>query len=298
MNLTTDRSGASSHTASRSQSALLATVVALAGAMALVFALDRSTGVPGVQHLYYVPIIFAATRFGPIGGGLTAAAAIVLYHLANPHLLIWRYEELDVVQMAVFVAVGSVSAKLASNARRLRQLAVTDDLTGLHNLRSFEHELRRMARTARQTGTPLSLLVLDVDRLKTLNDERGHLAGAEAVRTVGRIIADRIPAGAIACRYGGDEFVIALPECPSAAARRVADELRRAVLTSAPMLAGVPFPKGTLSISVGLACHSYDSATLPAPAPDADDGEQLFRTADAALYTAKNAGRNRVMAFR
>jgi len=85
----------------------------------------------------------------------------------------------------VFIAVGAISAKLAGVTRRLHQLAMTDDLTGLHNLRSLEARLRHMVRNARATETPLSLLVLDVDRLKSLNDVHGHLAGAEAVRTVG-----------------------------------------------------------------------------------------------------------------
>src|SRR5689334_22943058 len=111
-------------------------LLAIAGSAAVVFALDWATGLPHVQHLYYFPIILAATRFGLRGGGAAAALAIVLYHLANPHALSWRYEEFDVVQIAVFAAIGLVAARLADDARRLHQLAMTDDLTGLHNLRS------------------------------------------------------------------------------------------------------------------------------------------------------------------
>ena len=80
---------------------------------------------------------------------------------------------------------------------------MTDDLTGLHNLRSFEERLRIMVRVARETKTPLSLLVLDLDRLKSLNDVHGHLAGAEAVRTLGEVLAARLPRESTACRYGG-----------------------------------------------------------------------------------------------
>ena len=294
MRLTSDRPSSDSD-------ALLATrrlprgvsAAIIAAALGLVFALDHFTGAVPLQHLYYVPIILAGVRFGFSGSTLAATVAVLLYHLANPHLLTFRYGELDLVQIALFVAVGFISAKLEDDARRLRHLAVTDDLTGLHNLRSFEARLRALL-TARGSESPLSLLVLDVDRLKSLNDEHGHLAGADAVRTVGRLIADCVPPGGCACRYGGDEFVIALPRTDAARARRVADDLRRAVSACAPVLAGAAFPPGTLSISVGIACGS--PGRLDARDSRAADaaGERLFRAADAALYTSKRAGRNRV----
>lgn len=278
----------------RSRPRALLTVMWLAAISAVVFALDRGTGLPHVQHLYYIPIIFAATRLGAFGGAAAAVLAIALYHLSNPHALTWQYEESDILQVAVFVAVGLVAARLADDARHFHQLAMTDDLTGLHNLRSFELELRVMIRAARAGKGSVSLLVLDVDRLKSLNDEHGHLAGAEAVQTVGRIIAEHSPADAVACRYGGDEFVVALP-CATPEAKRVADDLRRAVLACPPILAGAHFPAQTLSISIGLASQSlHEAAGADQPSQDDDEGEVLFRTADAALYAAKNGGRNRV----
>jgi diguanylate cyclase (GGDEF)-like protein len=242
MHLTSTQPSRSHRVAARVPPPPVLAVLGLASIMALVFAVDRLTDIPAVQHLYYFPIIFAAIRFGTPGGAGAAALAIVLYHLAYPHRLTWRYEESDILQMGVFVAAGLVAAKLSDDARRLHQLAMTDDLTALHNLRSFELELRRIVGTARHERTPVSVLVLDVDRLKSLNDEHGHLAGAEAVRTVGHIIAEQIPVEAIACRYGGDEFVIALPHCPAPVARRLADDVRRAVQATAPILGGVHFP--------------------------------------------------------
>src|SRR6185295_6323756 len=152
--------------------------------------------------------------------------------------------EADLVQVALFLAVGPITAKLTGDADRLRRLALTDDLTGLHNLRSFEARLSMMVRASRESQAPLALLVLDVDRLKLLNDQYGHLTGAEAVRTVGRVIDRGLPPGAVACRYGGDEFVMAIPQCTSFQAHRVADDLRRAVLETAPVLAGRAFPAG------------------------------------------------------
>ena len=260
-------------------------------ALLAIFSADRATGSAPLQHLYYLPIIFAGIRFRMRGASVTVLAAILLYHLANPHLLTFRYGESDLVQVALFMAVGVITAKLTDDAYRFRVLAMTDDLTGLHNLRSFEARLAAMMATSREASAPLALLVLDLDRLKSLNDQHGHLTGAEAVRTVGYIIGAQVPRDAVACRYGGDEFVVALPRCAKARALEIADDLRRAVNETAPVLAGVPFPAATLSISVGLACRALDGSA----ASSADEeSEALFRAADAALYRAKARGRNQV----
>ena len=267
-------------------------IVAAIGSLLLIFTLDRATGSAPFQHLYYVPIIFTGVRFGKRGGASAAVAATVLYHLANPHLFTMRYEESDWVEICLFVAAGVIAAKLAADAHRLHLLAMTDDLTGLHNLRSFEAHLAPMVRDARESGTPFAMLVLDVDRLKSLNDRYGHLTGADAVRTVGRLIAARLPPEAVACRYGGDEFVVAVPRSTSSRANDLADDIRRAVNETAPVLAGLSFPAETLSISVGVASRSGED--VRSIADDNDAGEALFRAADAALYRAKACGRNHV----
>jgi len=272
--------------------ALLAALVV--ESLGLVFALDRTTGSAPLQHLYYVPIMLAALWFRRWGSALAAGAAIVLYHFANPHLLSFRYGESDLVQMALFIAVGLITPRLTQDAQRLRALASTDDLTGLHNLRSFEGHLESVVRAARITGAPVSMIALDVDRLKSLNDRYGHLAGSEAVRVVGRIIADTVPPDAIACRYGGDEFVVALPRCAEAQAHEIADTLRHRVHAAAPTLAGTPFPAGALSISVGVASRHVFRGVRRSPAGDDEAGEALFLAADTALYSAKRSGRNYV----
>ena len=135
---------------------------------------------------------------------------------------------------------------------------MTDDLTGLHNLRSFEACLPALIQQSRAQGSSLSMLVFDVDRLKSLNDQHGHLAGAEAVRTVGHLVAARLPEDAVASRYGGDEFVVAIPSCPPFRARQIANDLCRTVSDTAPVLAGIAFPTGTISISVGIATCVFD----------------------------------------
>ena len=140
-----------------------------AAALGLTFVLDRLTDSAPVQHLDDLPIIFGAVRFGRLGALSTSLCAIVLYHLANPHLLTFRYEQSDLVQIALFIGIGWITAKLRADAQRFRSLAMTDDLTGLHNLRLFETHLGQMIRTSRQ-AQPLALLVLDLDRLKSLDD--------------------------------------------------------------------------------------------------------------------------------
>jgi diguanylate cyclase (GGDEF)-like protein len=301
----TDSSGSSDASPARLFSPVWSIAVLIA-ALLLVFELDRATGSSPVQHLYYLPIIFAGVRFGMLGGVTASLLAILSYHSANPHLFGFRYEESDLVQIVLFIAVGVITAKLKDDAHRLRALAMTDDLTGLHNLRSFEARLATIIHDSRNAGAPVSLLVLDLDRLKALNDKYGHLAGAEAVRTVGHIIAASLPPGAVACRYGGDEFVIALPGCSESQAKPIADELRGKVNDAAPVLAGLPFPKATLSISVGLACRSEGPHTRSrsrgsssqSASTDDESGEALFRAADRALYLAKESGRNHVFVAR
>jgi diguanylate cyclase (GGDEF)-like protein len=271
-------------------------IVAVAVGLVGVFIVDRTTGSLPFEHLYYLPIILAALHLGQRGALLTSLAAVGLYHLANPPLLSFSHGRGDIVEIVLFFVVGAVAARLRDDARHQEAIAGTDDLTGLYNLRGFEQRLLFSVRTSRASRTPLSLLVLDIDHLKALNDLHGHLAGAEAVRTVGRIIARHLPETAFACRYGGDEFVLALPGLSAPAAQETASALLRAVRSAAPVLAGIAFPSTTLSISIGIASLHADAGLGDGIAEPDDyrDGEALFRAADTALYKAKRAGRGRV----
>ena len=255
---------------------------------------DARTGSAPFQHLYYIPIVVAAITVPPFGGVVAAVAAVVLYHVGNPRLLTFMYAEADVVQIALFLAIGIVTAKLADDTRRLRHMSETDDLTGLFNLRGFERRLADAMALARRRDGPLTMLVLDVDRLKSLNDTHGHHTGADAVRLVGIIIGQCLPDGAFGCRFGGDEFVVALPGSSAQAGRQVATAIREAVSRTAPTLAGVAFPERTLSVSVGVASLAHAASAGSVSASGVDAGEALFHAADEALYAAKAAGRNKV----
>jgi diguanylate cyclase (GGDEF)-like protein len=267
-------------------------IAVIAIALYLIAMLDHATGNVPFQHLYYLPIIVSATEFGFWGGIVVSLSSVVLYHLANAGLISNRQlREADVVQSLLFLVVGLVAAKLAQDAKQLRVLSITDDLTGLHNLRSFEMRLAKFVGQAKRDGSNLSILVLDVDRLKALNDRYGHLAGADAVRTVGRIIGNQIPARAVGCRYGGDEFVVAIPNCYEREVMELSKRLCRLVASEKPTLAGLDFPEGTLSVSVGVVSRRISKGSdLPGA------GEELFHAADRALYRAKECGRNTVCA--
>jgi len=136
---------------------------------------------------------------------------------------------------------------------------------------------------------PVSMLVLDVDRLKEINDSYGHLAGAEAVREVGHIIAHSLNSSMVACRYGGDEFAVLLSDSDAKLSLAVAEGLRKAVEDHSPVLAERRFPSGALTVSIGIALYLSDRARDPELV-----GEKLFHDADQALYEAKREGRNRV----
>jgi diguanylate cyclase (GGDEF)-like protein len=280
-------------TSTRLQPLLITFVLVSLG---LIYKLDESTGAAPIQHLYYLPIAIAGLWLPRHAGLLAGLAAVVLYHVANPILLPSHYRESDIVQIVLFVGVGVITAKLADDRRQLHRLSITDDLTGLYNLRGFDARLLSIIRTASQASTPITLVVLDVDRLKSINDTHGHRAGADAVRSVGQLIGAWLPDGAFGCRFGGDEFVVALPGRDISAASEIAEALRASVHAAAPALAGVAFPPGTLSISMGLACRGRFDGQSRAPELHTEMAESLFHAADQALYVAKTAGRNQIHA--
>jgi two-component system, sensor histidine kinase LadS len=264
-----------------------AVVVAVVLLLLAIAWLDYATVAAPVQHLYYLPIILAALELDYAGGIACALIAVGLYHVANEHLRALSYGESDYLQIALFLAVGIVAARLARDRREIKRIAHTDDLTGLHNLRSFEVNLISILGEAQTRRSATSMLVLDLDRLKAINEDYGHLAGAEAVRAVGHLIAHCFDGHAVACRYGGDEFAVALPNCDEQTAFEAAETLRKAVENYAPVLAGRDFPEGALTISIGVAVYLPDEVRNPVLV-----GEDLFRAADSALYRAKREGRN------
>jgi diguanylate cyclase (GGDEF)-like protein len=173
--------------------------------------------------------------------------------------------------------------ELAEANLRLGQLAVTDGLTGLYNHRHFHERMALEVERSQRSGLPLSLLMIDVDHFKQFNDAFGHPAGDEVLRQLARVFGDARRANDIVARYGGEEFAVILVDTAKFTAAKVAERVRERVAAH-DFSEGAP-RAGRLSISVGVATFPDDGA----------DAEALVRVADAALYAAKRAGRDRVV---
>jgi diguanylate cyclase (GGDEF)-like protein len=157
--------------------------------------------------------------------------------------------------------------------------ALTDGLTGLPNRRSIDDTLKRMAAHAERTSTSLGTVLVDLDRFKQINDLCGHEKGDEVLAAVGAVITDTLRASDFAGRFGGEEFILLLPDTDRAGAVAVAEKLRLAI--AAIEVAGV---SGPITVSLGVAAVPEDAA----------EPTLLIRAADRALYLAKAHGRNRV----
>jgi diguanylate cyclase (GGDEF)-like protein len=171
--------------------------------------------------------------------------------------------------------------RVVSNVEReasLRADAMTDSLTGLLNSRSLDEALAHELARARRYGEPLSLITLDLDHLKRINDEHGHDAGNEAIRTVAEVLKASVRSFEIVARQGGDEFAVLLPNTTRTDAEKLGRRLCERV--SAAVVCGV-----NLSASVGVAAREVS---------DTGDGVSLIKASDQALYRAKRAGRGRV----
>jgi two-component system, cell cycle response regulator len=175
--------------------------------------------------------------------------------------------------------------RLRDNLQLSMELAITDALTSLYNRRYMESHLGTLVEEAAARGKPLSLLLLDVDHFKSINDGFGHDAGDDVLREFATRVRKSIRGIDLACRYGGEEFVVVMPETDMAVAALVAERIRRRI-------AGEPFPihKGAAAVDVTI------SIGIAALGPAEDRAETLLKRADQALYRAKRDGRNRVVA--
>ncbi len=170
--------------------------------------------------------------------------------------------------------------KLREANAQLHDLAHTDALTGLANRLALEARLAAAFGSSRQHGRPLSAVMIDVDHFKQFNDRFGHPAGDGVLREVARLLSRSVRGGDTAGRYGGEEFLVVLPEADRAGARSLAERIRHAV-------AATSWPLRAITVSVG-------TATLTADVPD---WPELVSRADQALYRAKREGRDRVAEF-
>ncbi len=175
--------------------------------------------------------------------------------------------------------------RLRDNVQMSIEMAVTDVLTGLHNRRYMETHVTTLVEQAAARGKPLSVLVLDIDYFKSINDNYGHDAGDDVLREFSVRLKKSIRGIDLACRYGGEEFVVVMPETDMAIAAAVAERVRRGIATeSFPINQGARFVDVTISIGIAGLTHPADTAA------------DILKRADQALYRAKRDGRNRVVA--
>ncbi len=168
----------------------------------------------------------------------------------------------------------------------LKHQALTDRLTGLANRAAFDQQCQKMWDDAQRDKTPVSVLFLDLDKFKSLNDTHGHAAGDEALRVVGKLLKQAARPQDVAARYGGEEMTLLLPDTPRAIAAIIAETVRKAIESKPIEYEKVKMP---VTASIGVASWEPDSPLKAV--------SHILKAADLALYNAKHSGRNRVKVF-
>jgi diguanylate cyclase (GGDEF)-like protein len=246
----------------------------------------EAVGASGLRSTQPARMRFAVVVPWTIASGAAAASLALLIGVAwllamvRTRRILRRNAELE-------RQVAERTAQLADANRRLERLASEDGLTGIANYRVFQDQLQREWGRGLRDGTPLSLVMVDIDAFKAYNDALGHRRGDECLRQVAAAIAEQAARpGDLAARYGGEEFVVLLPDTDESGAFAVADRLRATVEDLGirhPASPTGPF----ITISVGVATRRPSHGHI---------AEELMAAADRALYRAKREGRNRVVA--
>ena len=180
----------------------------------------------------------------------------------------------------IFALQGEAALKNLLLFEEVKSLAIRDGLTGVYNYRYFHEVLTHQLEVSRRYGWPLSLLFLDIDNFKIINDTRGHPEGDLVLKTLAGLLQSRVRHADMICRYGGEEFVVLVPQSSKPQAFHLAERLREQIAASP-----IALSQGEIHITV-----SIGVATLE---PDMS-GEDLVKTADDAMYHAKQSGKNRV----
>ncbi len=180
----------------------------------------------------------------------------------------------------IFALQGEAALKNVLLFEEVKSLAIRDGLTGLYNNRHFREVLGHQVELSRRYGWPLSLLFMDIDNFKKINDTWGHPEGDIVLKALANFLQSHVRLADVLCRYGGEEFVVLLPQTSWNQAHRLAERLREGIAATP-----LPLSHGEIhiTVSIGLSCLTPQL-----------NGEDLVKTADAALYQAKQAGENRV----
>ena len=218
-----------------------------------------------------IAIIFTAKGRGPFAtDSLNVSLSLLLAFMST-------IAATGLVLNAVVWERARKMATLNEVLRKVREQAITDPLTGLYNRRFLEDYLPRELARAARGELPVAVIMLDLDHFKRVNDKSGHAAGDAVLVAIGTLLRRHVRASDVACRYGGEEFLLVMPETALVAARRKAELIRIDVERDHDSLLGV-------TASLGVAIFPDHGA----------DATALIRSADSAMYDAKQAGRNRV----
>lgn len=185
-------------------------------------------------------------------------------------------------------AIVAVCIENCANRQRLQLLGLTDPLTRVNNRRYFDQRLAEEISACRRHTRPLSCMFLDIDHFKRINDTLGHQSGDHVLQEVAMLINSQLRHSDILSRYGGEEFVVLLPDTPAAEAQEIAERIRQGIAEHRFKVSDND--ERAITISIGLACEQGRSA------PDSDTAcaRSLVSSADQAVYRAKREGRNRV----
>lgn len=262
---------------------------ALAGSL-LIFTGYGSSPFAFTLYLIAVAVALATAEWAAAAGALLASGVLVGVIAIDPAP--GRFEGTNLVQIAL--SVGAIwlltllAAVFAHNERRIRsmlsRLSRIDPLTGLFNRSQIYETLEQEVRRTRRSERGFSILMMDLDGLKTVNDSLGHQRGDEVLRALGRVIREDLRHVDSAYRYGGDEFLVLLPETDYSGAFVVAEKIRSDAEELGMRLEGEGV---ATSISIGLVSHPEDGSTA----------DELVRAADRALYNAKALGKNQISGF-
>ena len=188
-------------------------------------------------------------------------------------------------QLKLLTLLADFAAIAISNAKHyqhINQLTITDDLTGLNNSRHLHYILDKEISRCLEGGKLLTLIFIDIDHLKKVNDAHGHLAGSEVISEFGRVIKSLLRSGDFGARYGGDEFVVILPETSKPEAIQIANLLRQNINKKHFL--------GSMNLDLHLTA-SFGVATFP---DDADSKDAIIKIADDMMYKVKNSTRNAI----
>ncbi|MEO7296387.1 MAG: GGDEF domain-containing protein, partial [Candidatus Limnocylindria bacterium] len=270
----------------------LARLAEILVAVALIGGLLALTGFASSPFamLFALVSVAAALAYGP-RAGLTAAglatAAFAAVLLIDPRIGAYGPEDalrlsigLGATWMLAFVAVAYAGHQRRAMARALEQ-ARTDPLTGLFNRTQLFATLEQEVSRTRRSDRGFCLLMIDLDGLKAINDEAGHLRGDQVLRALGSVIRSSIRTVDSAYRYGGDEFVVLLPETDIVGAFVVAEKIRGGAEEVGMAMSGT---EPVTSVSIGLVSHPEDGLSA----------EELMSAADRAMYQAKRLGKNQI----